>query len=185
MKTTTCKHGQIIKRPFSTMYIPCRGDLLSGEQGGYLCVLPPLQHCVKVNKTVAMGAGEQQLWQRDTDWDVDGPHWPLALPAAAPGLSPTDTPGHFPCASTHADIHSSRWVFTATCWFLLICFLSGRGGGRVLVGLCCTGRQLKVGKPSTHTQPESPVWQIAPGLDFFLHWADVVSHLFSLVIIPH
>lgn len=37
----------------------------------------------------------------------------------------------------------------------------------------------------SHTQPEIPIWQIVPGMDFFLHWADVVSHLFFLVIIPH
>lgn len=111
-----------------------------------------LWHCVKVNKTVAMGAGEQRLWQRDTDWDVDveRPHWPLVLPAVAPGLSPTDTLGHFLCVSTHRYIHSSCWVFTTTCWFLLICFLSGQGDGRVLVGLCWTGRPLKVGKTFTH-----------------------------------
>lgn len=58
--------------------------------------------------------------------------WPLACP-------PTDTSGHFLCTSTHTDMHSSRWVFTATCWFLLICFSSGQGGregsGRVCVGL--------------------------------------------------
>lgn len=69
-----------------------------------------LYHCVKVNKTVVMGAGEQQLWQQDTDWDVDVDHlwWPLALPAAASGLSQTDTLGHFLCTSTHTDICSSR-----------------------------------------------------------------------------
>lgn len=126
---------------------------VSGEQGSYLCFLLLIQHCVKVNKTVAMGAGEQQLWQQDTDWDVDvdRPSWPLALPAVAPGLSPTDTLGHFLCTSTHADIHSSRWVFTATCWFLLICFSSGQGGGvGILEGLCWTGRPVKVGKTFTH-----------------------------------
>lgn len=102
-----------------------------------------------------MGAREQQLWQQDSDWDVDvdvdHPHWPFALPAAAPGLSATDTLGHFLCVSMHTDIHSYHWVFTATCWFLLICFLSGQGGGRVVVGLCWTGRLLKVGKTFTHT----------------------------------
>lgn len=43
------------------------------------------------------------LWQRDTDWDVDvdRPHWPIALPAVAPGLSSTDTLGHILCVSTH------------------------------------------------------------------------------------
>ena len=53
---------------------------------------------MKVNKTVAMGAGEQQLWQQDTDWDVDAdrPWWPLALPAAASGLSPDRYLGSFP-----------------------------------------------------------------------------------------
>lgn len=125
---------------------------VSGELGGYLCISLPLQHCVKVNKTVAMGAGEQQLWQQDSDWDVDVdcPCWPLALPCAAPGLSPTDTLSHFLCASVHSDIHSSRWVFIATCWFLLICFLSRQRRGRVLKGLCWTGRPLKVGKTLTH-----------------------------------
>lgn len=121
-----------------------------GNSSSNLCILLPLQHCVKTNKTVAMGAGEQQLGQQVTDWDVDRPHWPLALPGVAPGLSPTDTPGHFLCASVLIDTHSSRWVFTATCWFLLICFLSGQGGGRVLEGLCWTGRPLKVGKTFTH-----------------------------------
>lgn len=83
---------------------------VSGQQGDYLCILLPLHHCVKVNKTVAVGAGEQQLWQRCTDWDVDvdRPCWPLALPAVASGLSPTDTSGCFLCMSTHTDIHSPR-----------------------------------------------------------------------------
>lgn len=64
-------------------------------------------YCVKVNKTVA---AEQQLWQQDTDWDVDvdRPYWPLALPAVAPGQSLTDTLGHFLCMSTHTDILSSH-----------------------------------------------------------------------------
>lgn len=44
-------------------------------------------YCVKVNKTVTTGAGEQQLWQQDTDWDVDRPYWPFALPAMAPSQS--------------------------------------------------------------------------------------------------
>lgn len=79
------------------------------------------------------------------------PHWPLALPAVAHSQSSTDTPGHFLCMSTHIDIHSSRRVFTATCWFILICFSSGRRVGRVLEGLCRTGGPLKVGKAFTHT----------------------------------
>lgn len=118
---------------------------VSGEQGGYLCISLLLQHCVKVNKTVTIRAGEQQLWQQDSDWDVDVdcPCWPPALPCA-------DTLSHFLCASMHADIHSSLWVFIATCWFLLICFSSGQWGGRVLKGLCWTGRPLKVGKTLTH-----------------------------------
>ena len=69
-----------------------------------------VKHCVKVNKTVVIGAGEQRLLQQDTDWDVDVdcPYWPLALPAVAPGQPSTDTLGHFLCMSTHTDMHSSR-----------------------------------------------------------------------------
>lgn len=39
----------------------------------------------------AIGAGEQQLWQQDTDWDVDVPTgllpflpWPIASPPQIP-----------------------------------------------------------------------------------------------------
>lgn len=103
-----------------------------------------------------------------------------------PRLVPNRHLRSFPMrVSAHRYTHSSRRVFTTTCWFLLICFLSGRGEGRVPVGLCWTGEAAEGGLKHSHMQPESPVWQIAPGLDFFLHWADVVSHLFSLVIIPH
>ena len=71
------------------------------EQGGYLGILNTITALCESKQNSVDGSGEQQLWQQDTDWDVDRPHWPLALPAVAPGLSPTDTLGHFPCASTH------------------------------------------------------------------------------------
>lgn len=163
----------------------CLGSILAT----YVFYLFFLWNCVRVNKAVTMGAVEQRLWQRDTDWDVvvaERPNWMLALPAVAPRLVPNRHLRSFPMrVSAHRYMHSSRRVFTTTCWFLLICFLSGRGKGRVPVGLCWTREAAEGGLKHSHMQPESPVWQIAPGLDFFLHWADVVSHLFSLVIIPH
>lgn len=66
-----------------------------------------LWNCVRVNKAMTMGAVEQRLWQRDTDWDVvvaERPNWLLALPVVAPGLSLTDTLGHFLCVSVRTDI---------------------------------------------------------------------------------
>lgn len=144
-----------------------------------------IQHCVKVNTTVAMGAGQQQLLQQDTDWDVDRPLWPFALPAVAPGLSPDRYLGSFPM---HVNAHRYALFPLSVYSHMLIpinLLLIGpgrrEGSGRVCVGLGGHWRWVK----HSHTQPESPVWQIAPGLDSFLHWADVVSHLFSLVIIPH
>lgn len=83
---------------------------VSGEHIGYLCIVPLfLWNCVRVNKAVTMGAVEQRLWQRDTDWDVvvaERPNWLLALPAVAPGLSLTDTLGHFLCVSVRTDIRT-------------------------------------------------------------------------------
>lgn len=161
---------------------------VSGERHGYLCILPFLMALCKSKQTRAdrglgnNGSGSGTLIGMLTLSVPTGRLsfllWPLACP-------PADTLGHFLCVSTHRYIQSSCWVFTTTRWFLLICFLSGQGDGRVLWWVCVgAGGRWRWVKHS-HMQPESPVWQIAPGLDFFLHWADVVSHLFSLVIIPH
>lgn len=53
---------------------------------------------MNLNKQVVIGVGEQRVWQRDTDWDVDAecPHRLLVLPAVAPGLSSSRYPGSFP-----------------------------------------------------------------------------------------
>lgn len=119
---------------------------------------------------------EQGLWQRDADWDCPPRRLPV-LPSVVPGMPPT-------VPNSPADIHSSSQVFTTARLFLLICF-SSQTDWRAGPGGPALGRGGRWRRKHSHTQPESPVWQIVPVLDFFLHWPDVVFNLFFFVIIPH
>lgn len=61
-----------------------------------------VEHCVKVNKTAATIDGEQQLWQRDTDWDVDRSLLDFCPSCCGPWPALHRYPGSFPI---HVNTH--------------------------------------------------------------------------------
>lgn len=152
--TAISNYEQVIWSPL--IQSKSRAGMINGQWGIWEAGRLPVcfttvtvEHCVNINKTVAIRDGEQQLWQRDTDWDVDRPSLAFCPSCCGPRPSLHRYPRSFPI---HVNTHRYA-LFPLSVYShmlipinLLLVWVQRRREGVLEVGLSWSEKPAKVGK---------------------------------------